>query len=220
MNYKKLIFVYNVTLIISFASVCHANGGPDATIHSLVQEGQDVEILMGLIHDPSFPFTITRTRTDYDEEPTVVFEDLSLSEEDADDIVPYCDSQVPPEQVCLDNPDECIDCDGDGIIDCYADMCYQRWYFVLVDKCVMPDNWEYTAIVPSNSPNSETIEVVDSGDSCLDSNGSDDGSNGGCNVCWVGGTHDSLTALISLIFVFGLFFPFPLRNRTLDRGTQ
>ncbi|NLH47103.1 MAG: hypothetical protein GX444_00720 [Myxococcales bacterium] len=43
---------------------------------------------------------------------------------------------------CEQNPDECVDCDGDGTPDCFG-LCYEMLYFVIADLCAPAGSADY-----------------------------------------------------------------------------
>jgi hypothetical protein len=88
---------------------------------------------------------------------------------------------------CADFPDDCGDCDGDGIAECYGSC--QNWFFLMiVDDCA-PPGWNIYELLDYHGSWDESweedtdpgtwdatgIEVEDTGDSCLD-------HGGGCRV--------------------------------------
>jgi hypothetical protein len=92
---------------------------------------------------------------------------------------------------CVDVPEDCEDCNEDGIAECYGSC--QNWYFLsIVDDCA-PPGWNIYDLIAyegawdkswEEDTDPETwdaigIEVENTGDSCLD-------HGGGCRVARIG----------------------------------
>lgn len=121
-----------------------ANDGPSPSIAGLQQEGQDVVVTLWLadIGEPGFGQSVSVER----DGQHVAAGTFALSE--AREVEARCWSSGDVER-CGDPGVDCLDCDGDGSMDCAPDeyraaQCYQSGLVDLVDGCVPPGEHAWT----------------------------------------------------------------------------
>jgi hypothetical protein len=169
-----------IVLFVLLPSRVYSDLLPSAEIYSMVQTGQNVTLTIS-----SFGSGIESSTSNLSlgllrhsgEDTEVVLEPTLFTDEQADEIDIVC---IPPSsyeddpEYCVDYPEECSDCDADGILECPG-KCYDR-YFVSVDDECAPVGWSVYQLIAYSQTNegftSELgalpFEVEDSGDSCLD----------------------------------------------------
>jgi MYXO-CTERM domain-containing protein len=127
-------------------------------IQSMEQDGGDVIVS---VKSNYAPIEVTLTR-EGNHDPVELFSG-ALDEGDADEHVGDCPT-IGTEQTCIDHPESCWDCDGDGVNEC-LDICTQRYRFDFVDKCVYPSSVEYV-LADDDDVNAEEFVVEDLGQDC------------------------------------------------------
>lgn len=88
--------------------------------------------------DLDHPYKIVRD--DGDEEAEIFPGHLFVPEEAFNTHVECTHMNVRPD--CETEPDQCADCDGDGVPKCDG-MCYFRFYFIIADCCVVAGAYDY-----------------------------------------------------------------------------
>jgi hypothetical protein len=162
-----------------------ANDGTPAKIYELMQDQQDVVITLAIVEggEPGFNEDYTVTRSGPTGERTVV-DDEQFDDADVVDSERRCRGGWNAEEQCAEVPDECEDCDDDGVLECWVaedGWCETVNYVEVVDRCVPPGETDYelTAEDWGWFDDEESIDVEDTGASCLD-------DDSGCSVSRVG----------------------------------
>jgi hypothetical protein len=178
-----------VFALVALPRAASADGGINPGIHGLLQQGQDVVVELRLAKqgygwDACWVEGVTceLVRRGPVGEVTV-FDDLVLSPEEMEPSELACYGQPSPE-ACQLEPEQCQDCDGDSIKECYTwgGPCVAVYHHEVTDECVPPGPSEYVLVSAMDSYNDftgeseQSIDVEDTGDSCLD-----------CSGCSVGG---------------------------------
>jgi hypothetical protein len=196
-----------------FASVAlphaaSADGGINPGIHGLIQQDQDVIVELRLAKqgygwDACWVEGVTceLVRRGPMGEVTV-FDHLVLSPEEMEPSELACYGQPSPE-ACQLEPEQCQDCDGDSVKECYTwgGPCVVLYHHEVTDECVPPGSTEYVLVSAMFSDDEfiqesgQSIDVEDTGDSCLD-----------CSGCSVGGkgVTGGECALALVMLVLGL----------------
>jgi hypothetical protein len=179
-------------------AVALADTGPTARFHSMLQQGQDVEITVAIPDDGYLlvgdPHRLTRERNGA---VVTLFEEMVFAEsvDAVQSFVNVCVTSYDPDAVdCAEAPDECTDCDGDGTPECGpSDYCDYYALFDVVDTCVPAGEATYRIQneVQEYSQGAQAIEVIDSGEPC--------GGSAGCAVASPGrAAAPSVLALLML----------------------
>jgi hypothetical protein len=183
-----------------------ADGGVPPRIFALMQHGQSVAVKIEIAESrvgwgscvaPGFPCELSREGPDGSQVvsngPLFVFEDAEATSR-------HCYSQDDPVG-CESAPDECEDCDGDTIKECWVDIggCYTSYLFTIEDGCVPPGPTTY-ALHSSQDVEGElgvddtdSIDVKDTGDPCIPNDSA-------CSVVGVGAsTGEGGLALVMML---------------------
>jgi len=142
----------------------------------------------------------------------VVLEPTAFSDGEIDGVEVLCKEVWESDQgICDDQPEECEDCDEDGVPECYG-SCVERYWIGVVDECAPPGYPVYQLLCYSGSGGGTweddeapydcgvwAARVEDSGDACLD-------GEGGCGVVGVGRDPRSVGVALWLFLAgIGLF---------------
>ncbi len=208
MNKCRMERLFVVALIVFVARVGSADILPSPEIYSLSQQDQDVHLVIttcgsGLesYHPGTSALELVRHRGS---NRTSVLGPKIFSDDEITYVAVMCKAVWDSDpNHCGAYPEECVDCDGDEVPECYG-SCFEKYYLPMVDECVPAgatvyqlfvyggENWEEDE-EPSDLGVSAII-VEDTGDACL---------NGGENNCSVinvsGSTHP-----VTLWLAFGM----------------
>ena len=133
-NLLRLVFLWFVLP----AQFSLADCAPSFEKFDLIQKGQGVEIGPLRIKSLDRVYGLFRRHYDTDENEVLVQEKVKFKAKDA---VESFDSCRGTEQFndCLDAPETCLDCDGDGLLECPEEYgCQTSYEFLIWDECVEP----------------------------------------------------------------------------------
>jgi hypothetical protein len=154
------------------------------------QDGQDVVVTIAIFAEASeeplcevestpgidSAYTLTRVYPYDGGVDEVLFEDVVFSADDAEgsEICHSC-GWMPPD-ACAEEPDICVDCDGDTEPECPG-FCAEAYIFEYTDECVPPSTeivdpasvWYAIAEAELGELGWNGLNVEDTGDECLDS---------------------------------------------------
>jgi len=155
--------VFLVLIIVCSFIPCPASADltPGPYIQFIAQKDQDIEFEIEIV-DWIKPLTLLGKNINKE---WVVFENRDLSEEEPDDTGPYCkiwSIDGGEEEICRQNPDneDCSDCDGDGINECYGD-CMDWYLFTVKDHDVTPGETTYELWEEDYFSDEITVHVKD-----------------------------------------------------------
>jgi hypothetical protein len=165
-----------LTGLILLPLAAGANPIGPSWIYSLVQSGEDVEIVTRHLYLQTGAECVWLVRQTADGDLKVIDDGVPLLLEDHDaQCGLYCDAEGGPDaEYCAAHPEECEDCDEDAVPECpgpcEADAC-ELFY---VDHCVPPGTVSYALFsVPGaeceldcGSSSTELVDVTDEGQSC------------------------------------------------------
>lgn len=191
---KRILF--SSLVLIGVATVVGTAAADDGTgwdlyerIQSMNQDGGDVIVS---VKSNYAPIDVTLTR-EGNHDPVVLFSGI-LTEEDADEHEGSCPT-LGSDEWCLEHPQACWDCDGDGIDEC-QDICAQSYRFDFVDECVYPGSVEYV-LEDDDDVNVEEFVVEDVGQDCPKPPGW--GESTGCSASGRGAGAEAPLALLMLV---------------------
>ena len=172
-----------LTLIVCAAlpATARANDGTPPWIFELIQQGDGVAITLAVVNDgePGMAESYTLTRTDSSGSSTV-FENRHFTEDDVELSQGECRGGGAGDEQCDTHPEECIDCNGDSVPECYDpeddNWCDTVNYIHLLDECVPAGDAEYALreVTSSWDEDTETITVEDVGQDCSGGDGDGD----------------------------------------------
>jgi hypothetical protein len=176
MHARRMVGAVVAVLIGSLGApgLASADTGLCAELHEAVQRGQDVELTYeawdGRHSCLGQPYRITR-RQGVEEVDVVAGQVFSVADA-VEDSGPACTYLW--DDGCTEDTWLCLDCDGDGTIECFVrdldTYCEEVATFTFVDECVPPGHYEYRLLgeVTDGSMGAfVAIDVVGSGDPCL-----------------------------------------------------
>ena len=191
---RALIFAALVLATSVLPRTARANDGPRPFIFELVQQGQDVQVTLGL-DDPQ-GYSLVREGDDYRK---VLFKNRALTE----GVEPTWFCWVPGYLDECEEPDSgCFDCNGDGTNECY-EGCVEFYFVDYLDECVYPGETAY-ALGGEKFHEIEgeiegywttSIDVTDTGEEC---DYDLDGDDGGCSVVGLGSRPQRMGLLLVL----------------------
>ncbi len=227
----KQLSIFSAALVVAFVSSnALANDGTPPWIHELIQSDTNVDITLGIVDsgEPGLGESY-RIERDGPEGVVDVVDDETFSAADAVETEDRCRGGWEEIEYCAENPDDCLDCDGDQVLECntyYDGWCETVYYFEVTDWCV-PAGATLYALYEMNETwtlDDQSIEVeawdgeceppagdVDTDtdtdtDSDADDDAEDDGD-GGCSVAGPGANGTSgIAALLISLFGAAAFF--------------
>lgn len=177
---------------------------PAPEIHKPMQQGQDV--VFGIrVYGSYEEENLARNHLWLDRVAGAgvehILEDHVFTIDDAVAIETGCTYTHTEEELaeCEANPDDCFDCDNDGVPECPS-VCRARFTFAVVDDCVPPGQAGYElsyvydfGLEPEPYLADEiAVTVEDSGDPCLDAGES-------CSVAAIGGDNPGPAIAFALL---------------------
>ena len=180
-----------------------ANDGTPPKLFELIQEGQDVAVTLEIVGggEPGTGEEYDLVREGASGEVDVLVGE-SLDSSDAASSEVRCRGGWDYAEDCAENPDDCLDCDEDGVPECpleYDGWCETAYYFEVIDSCVPAGGTTYTLSADGWSfEDSESIDVVDSGEECTVPGA---GETDGCSVAGVGWTGPGVWPALVLLLV-------------------
>lgn len=184
-----ITFLLGFSLLI--AAPAAANISVTPWIYEVEQVGQDTEVTIAIFEDCSEEFIIddvpfpgldqpyTLFRWGFEDQyPVYLFEDRVFTADEAVEVTPYqCQGPAELNEECATDPDWCVDCDEDGVPECYG-FCAVAYRFTVVDGCVPPGGEQYYTITTPSVMGTEyhageglghhSTGFEDTGDPCLD----------------------------------------------------
>lgn len=186
----KRLGLLSLALVVAAPLAAQANMMHSPWLPQLEQSGQDVVVTVAIFAEASADemceveatpgidsvYTLVRTYPYDGGEDEVVFEDRVFSADEADGTEICHSCGWSPSETCDEEPDLCVDCDGDSVPECPG-FCLPAYVFHVNDECVPPS----TELVDPASVFYEIYEedlghlgtnglnVEDTGDECLDS---------------------------------------------------
>jgi hypothetical protein len=182
--------VAGVAILLGGLGTASANDGTPAWIHALLQKDSNVVVTLAIVEngEPGLAdaFTVTRNGP---EGTASVTEDEEFQAGDEAWSEGQCRGTVDPEY-CAENPDECLDCDEDGVLECNTEgdgWCNNVLFFELTDWCVPPGETTYrlTADGWDWYEKQKSIAVEEWEGECSPP-GADGGGGGGCSASGAG----------------------------------
>jgi len=198
------------------ATFARANDGTPPELFALMQQGQDVEVTLEIVGsgEPGLGEEYDLVRDGSGGEVDLLVGE-QLQAESAVSSEVRCRGGWDDSEACADNPDECLDCDDDGVPECpleYDGWCETVYYFEVVDYCVPAGETTYTFAADGWAfEDSLSIDVVDSGEECTVPGG---GDGDGCSVVGLGRSGPGVgPALIILVVGLALLRSSPRTRR-------
>jgi len=154
-------------LLLAAPGAVRADGVASPSIHSLVQEGQDVRVTISIEGGDVFYLTLKGKN----QKEWTVFENRDFSKEKPSWTYSYCLPSLITDggsSDCDASPQDCEDCNGDQIPECHGD-CFATDYYEVMDSCVLPGKTNYSLYFQGeeNAFGTQDIDVKDTGDPCL-----------------------------------------------------
>lgn len=167
-----------------------ANDGTPARIHALMQQDSNVVVTLAIVEggEPGLAEEYTVTR-DGPEGTEAVIEDEEFELGDEVGSEPHCRGSVDLEY-CAEHPEECLDCDGDDVLECntWGDgWCDTFLLYEVTDWCVPPGETGYRLTAEGwDWYDDELAITVEEWDGECSAPGADDGGGGGCSASGAG----------------------------------
>ncbi len=210
---KKLMLAGALIALFISGNVA-ANDGTPPWIHELVQNNTNVNIKLGIVGngEPGIEAAY-RIERDGSEGEVAIIDDKTFEEVDAFNTVDRCRNGWDHTDQCASDPDGCLDCDGDTVLECDTmddGWCETVFYFEVVDWCVPAGSTAYSFFKMGNdyTEDDETIYVEEWTEDCelpaadadTDTDGDTDSDSDGCSIVGAGlGGQNCLWASLMLL---------------------
>ncbi len=149
--------------IVAFSSTAFANIAYSPWVHEITQKGADLEVTVTVFDEtsatndegeplPGLDSAYTLERWSFEEEPFRLFEDRVFDPNQAEQVTAHtCQPwNGEPHQSDCTLQESCVDCDNDGLNECFG-FCGVAYRYKVIDTCPPPGAQIYYSMFTSSS---------------------------------------------------------------------